>query len=244
MAPTGREGEDRLEEVDRGILPGVEEKHCFQFSMSQKLKVRNYPGWVATTMLPIRSDLRAIIAKYGLAAVHQEFQAELKETYEFLRQMYEPAKNNLVIPIAETIPDRIASPLHKPLQVVVPPEIPSLELTIPEETVQEEETPADPTLKEIILQAKAEQPLGEKFSKARHKEEVAKKYKDLTDKGIKPESLLTKENLSAWLGQGMSYMRIAREITGVNENEIAAVAKTFGLASDVKKYIVMKKGGK
>ena len=162
--------------------------------------------------------------------------------------MYEPAKNNLVIPIAETIPDRIASPLHKPLQTVVPAEIPSLDLTIPEETAEEEENqpPADPTLKEIIFQAKAEQPQGqgEKFSKARHKEEVAKKHKELTEKGIKPESLLTKENLSAWLGQGMSYMRIAREVTGVNENEIAAVAKTFGLASDIKKYIVMKKGGK
>lgn len=198
-------------------------------------------------MLPIRTELRQLIAKYGLVAVHNELQMEMKETYEFLRQMYEPAKNNLVIPIAETIPDRIASPLHKPLQVVVPPEVPSLELTLPEESAQEEEeAPADPTLKEIILQAKAEQPQlqGEKFSKARHKEEVLKKHKELTEKGIQPESLLTKENLSAWLGQGMSYMRIAREITGVNENEIAAVAKTFGLASDVKKYIVMKKGGK
>jgi len=237
--------EERLEEVDLGILSWVEEKHRLQFSVSQNLKVRNYPGWVATPMLPIRTELRFLIAKYGLATVHQELQAELKETYEFLRQMYEPAKNNLVIPIAQTIPDRIASPLHKPLQAVVPPEIPSLDLMIQEDSAQEEEeTPADPTLKEIILQAKAEQPPGEKFSKAKHKEEVAKKYKDLTEKGIKPESLLTKDNLSAWLGQGMSYMRIAREITGVNENEIAAVAKTFGLASDVKKYIVMKKGGK
>jgi hypothetical protein len=39
-------------------------------------------------------------------------------------------------------------------------------------------------------------------------------------------------------------MRIAREIAGVPENEIAALAKTFGLQSDIKKYIVMKKGAK
>ncbi len=228
-----------------GILPWREEKRRLQFSLSQKLKKGNSCRWVAT-MLPIRSDLRALIAKYGLVAVHAELQLEMKETYEFLRQMYEPAKKNLVIPIAETIPDRIATPLHKPLQAVVPVEVPALDLMSSEEVAEEEESqgPVDPTLKEIILQAKAEQPQGEKFSKARHKEEVAKKHKELTEKGIKPESLLTKENLAAWLGQGMSYMRIAREMTGVHENEIAAVAKTFGLASDIKKYIVMKKGGK
>ena len=103
----------------------------------------------------------------------------------------------------------------------------------------------DPTLREIILKAKSESAApGEKFSKAKHKEDVVKKHKELTEKGIKPESLLTKENLSQWLGEGMSYMRIARELVGVPENEIAAVAKTFGLQSDVKKYIVMKKGSK
>jgi hypothetical protein len=39
-------------------------------------------------------------------------------------------------------------------------------------------------------------------------------------------------------------MRIAREHTGVPDTQIAAIAKNFGLQSDVKKYIVMKKGGK
>jgi hypothetical protein len=37
-------------------------------------------------------------------------------------------------------------------------------------------------------------------------------------------------------------MRIAREIVGVHENEVAVLAKNFGLQSDIKKYIVMKKG--
>ena len=133
----------------------------------------------------------------------------------------------------------------KPLHGVVPKDIP--EITLDEVHEEErEEPPQDPSLKEIILQAKSEMPRegGEKFSKAKHKEEVAKKHKELLDKGITPESLLTKDNLSTWLSQGMSYMRIARELTGVPENEIAAIAKTFGLASDIKKYIVMKKGGK
>ena len=198
----------------------------------------------------IRQDIRELVAKYGLPAVHAELQAEMKEMYAFLRQVYEPPKNNLVIPIGETIPDRIATPLHKAITVVLP-EPPQLDLSV-EETQYTGTTDSlpneqhDPSLKEVIIQAKSEmakQP-EEKFSKAKHREEVLKKHKELTEKGIRPESLLTKENLTKWLGEGMSYMRIAREQTGVAENEIAAIAKTFGLQSDIKKYIVMKKGGK
>lgn len=205
-------------------------------------------------MSSLTSDLRHLIATYGLPAVHAGLQSEMKLLYEFLRQTYEPPKKNLVIPVADVIPDRIATPHHKPLSLVVEMEPPELDLSAKEEVDLDEETTSveavveqkDPSLREIILKAKSEslaQP-GEKFSKAKHKEEVLKKYKELSDKGIKPESLLTKENLSKWLGEGMSYMRIAREVVGVHENEIAAVSKTFGLQSDIKKYIVMKKGPK
>ena len=202
-------------------------------------------------MSGLRKDLRELIAKYGLPVVYGELQAEMRETFDFLRTIYDPPKNNLIIPMANTIPDRIATPAHKPIQVFLTVDPPELELSASEEasmmeTVEEHTEPRDPTLKDVIIQAKAEmnKPSGEKFSKAKHKEEVLKKHKELTEKGLKPESLLTKENLTKWLGDGMSYMRIAREITGVPDNEIAAIAKTFGLQSDIKKFIVMKKGGK
>jgi len=203
-------------------------------------------------MTPIRKDLREIIAKYGLSEVFHELQSEMRETFEFLRNFYEPPKNNLVIPLATIIPDHIATPLHKPIAVTLDSiDPPSLELS-----TRNEDTPSpnessdgnnqDQTLKEVVIQAKREasQEGSEKFSKAKHREEVAKKHKENLEKGIRPESLLTKDNLSQWLGQGMSYMRIARELVGVPENEIAAIAKTFGLQSDVKKYIVMKRGAK
>jgi len=197
-------------------------------------------------MSSLRSDLRVLIAKYGLPAVHGELQAEMRETYDFLRQMFEPSKNNLIIPMTDKIPDRVATPHMRPIQVVLPPDPPALDLT-PEEDQPEQVEEKDMSLKEVVIQAKSEMSRefsGEKFSKAKHREDVLKKHKELTDKGIKPESLLTKENLTQWLGSGMSYMRIARELTGVHENEVAAVAKTFGLQSDIKKFIVMKKGGK
>jgi hypothetical protein len=204
-------------------------------------------------MSSIRSDIRSLIAKYGLPAVHTELQSEMRDMYNFLRPFYDGPKNNLVIPVTETIPDRIATPHHKPITVTLDIlEPPSLELApdrvseTSETETNEQEAGVASTLKEVVIQAKKEmnQEAGEKFSKAKHREEVAKKHKELTEKGIRPESLLTKENLTQWLGQGMSYMRIAREIVGVHENDIASIAKTFGLQSDIKKYIVMKKGGK
>lgn len=204
-------------------------------------------------MSSIRSDIRSLIAKYGFPAVHAELQAEMRETFNFLRQFYEPPKNNLVIPVAETIPDHAATPHHKPITVTVDVlEPPHLELSSEDgncvESIEEERSQPlkESTLKEVVIQARKEMAheTGEKFSKAKHREEVTKKNKELKEKGIHPESLLTKENLSKWLGEGMSYMRIAREQVGVHENEIAAIAKTFGLQSDIKKYIVMKKGNK
>jgi hypothetical protein len=204
-------------------------------------------------MSSIRSDIRSLIAKYGLPAVHTELQAEMREMFNFLRPFYDAPKNNLVIPVSDTIPDRIATPHHKPITVTLNTlEPPSLELSseengcssVPTEEHVEEQEPS--SLKEVVIQAKKEMngETGEKFTKARHREEVLKKHKELTEKGVRPESLLTKENLTQWLSQGMSYMRIAREMTGVHENEIATLAKTFGLQSDIKKYIVMKKGAK
>jgi hypothetical protein len=202
-------------------------------------------------MSSIREDIRLLVGKYGYAAVHCELEYQMKETYEFLRKIYEPAKNNLVIPISNVIPDRIATPHHQPISLVLEQEEPPvLDLNSESEanfieSVQETSS-QDASLKEVIIQAKSEmsKQAGEKFSKAKHREDVLAKHKELTGKGIRPESLLTKENLSKWLGEGMSYMRIARECTGVHESEVATAAKTFGLQSDVKKYIVMKRGGK
>ena len=116
----------------------------------------------------IRSDLRCLIAKYGLPAVHKELQMEMRETFDFLRSIYEPPKNNLVIPVAEVIPDRIVSPK---LGSIIPPlsltQLPQLELSggIHNEGESENDdtsvihfpTPVhDPNVKEINIVSKKE----------------------------------------------------------------------------------------
>ena len=80
-----------------------------------------------------------------------------------------------------------------------------------------------------------------KAVKDNQKEAVAKKRKELEDKGITAKSLLTKENLQKWIGEGCTYSKIAREYTGCTDAEIAAAAKEFGLQSNMSKHFAYKR---
>ncbi len=64
-----------------------------------------------------------------------------------------------------------------------------------------------------------------------HRSAVEKKRAELEAQGIVPESLVTKENLEKWLGAGLSYQRIAKELTGCHDSYISTIAKSFGLRS-------------
>jgi hypothetical protein len=84
-------------------------------------------------------------------------------------------------------------------------------------------------------ESKKEYPIktGEQIKKERydHRAAVDKKRAEIEAQGIEPESLLTKENLEKWIGAGMSYQRIARELTGCHEADVSRYAKRFGLKS-------------
>ncbi len=92
----------------------------------------------------------------------------------------------------------------------------------------EEET----TIKEVTAyRAKTKEERDDE--KRRHKEAVRSKRDELQKQGIRPSSLLTKENLKKWLDQGMSYQRIAREHVGLNETIISHEAEKHGLKSQI-----------
>jgi hypothetical protein len=57
-----------------------------------------------------------------------------------------------------------------------------------------------------------------------HRAAVEKKRAELEAQGIVPESLVTKENLEKWLGSGLSYQRIAKELTGCQDAYISTIA--------------------
>ena len=97
-----------------------------------------------------------------------------------------------------------------------------------EQTEQEDEN----TIKEVTAyRVKTKEERDEE--KRKHKEAVKAKRDELQKQGIRPSSLLTKENLKKWLDQGMSYQRIAREFVGLSETIISHEAEKHGMKSQI-----------
>lgn len=206
-------------------------------------------------VIEMESELRTIIGKYGMRAVHEGLMREMRDTFQYLQVVFEH-KNEIIhpivhhhIPTVEVVNDTIPEGIHHEDTHV------DVDSLYEEETVPE--MPKDPTIKEIqITDAKTAKvvasqqqpqqpqpffpPVEVKQQKAKHREEVDKKRLEFVAKGIKPESLLTEDNLKKWLGAGYSYLKIAKE-TGVHENQVTTVAKSFGLQSNISKYVAMKK---
>jgi hypothetical protein len=75
--------------------------------------------------------------------------------------------------------------------------------------------------------------------KDRHRKAIQDKFEELTAQGVDPNTLLTKESLKSWLGDGKSYNTIAREV-GLHESVVSRVAKEFGLESKTNRADLMK----
>jgi hypothetical protein len=202
----------------------------------------------------MEQELRNLIGKYGFKALHEGLLKEMRQTYQYLSTVFPPAKNDIVVPMLDdTIPEPITTPKHSPLTAIVAMKELSLPAPVLSSTEEEQdiktvlvEEPKDPNIKEVQVTAKGAEKVVTKrrFDKEEQKEAVQKKRAELEAKGIQPMTLLTKENLQSWLGQGMSYQRIAREFVGVPENEVSAIAKTFGLQSQISKFMhTQKKSG-
>lgn len=199
----------------------------------------------------MEQDLRILIGKYGFKALHEGLLKEMRIAHEYLMTVFPHAKNDIIVPcVSDTIPEPMTTPQLNPLDTIVvmkemqlPESVTTAELHDEAPEDEHEEKQQDPTIKEVQIIGKVTEKSTTKrrFDKDEQKAEVLKKRKELETQGIKPESLLTKENLTKWLDEGMSYQRIAREYVGVSENEVSAVAKAFGLQSNISKFLFAKK---
>jgi hypothetical protein len=71
----------------------------------------------------------------------------------------------------------------------------------------------------------------------RSQEELKKKENE--SKGIKKETLLTKENLKKWIEEeGRTFSYISREYVGCKDSEVSAAAKLFGIDTTRKNVTV------
>lgn len=194
----------------------------------------------------MESDLRNLIGKYGMRAVHEGLMKEMRDTFQYLHDVF-AVNNEIVHPVHHHI-----VPTVEVVNNVIPQVFHS-ETVEEEDSLAEEETVAemsqDPNVKVIPVRMKSVEAAivqaasQSEYPKEKTKDERAaekKKKQDTIEKkrqenlanGIKPESLLTESNLKKWIvTEKKSYSKIAEE-TGNKEAQVSAAANLFGLESE------------
>lgn len=198
--------------------------------------------------VPLRLKLRQVLLYHSSQEVYTTLREMLQEDYTFLQ--------NLFAPVTPPVPQSV--PATTPAQPTVVQAVP---LTQMHEVQQEPTTtarihnntrirvvkrenqePATQPLPPAVEIPQPEEPKEESEQtladrkaaiKRDNAEKTQKKYQELVSKGVVPKSLLTKENLERWVKEGLSYTQIARDHVGIDAEEIGAIAKGFGIKSNI-----------
>ena len=168
-------------------------------------------------------------------AVQEGMQSEKKEKRLRIVKKKEPAVEPVVDAAVEAVePVADVRPNEKVVEVVT---LKIKKKAAPVVAVDQTNEEDDTNTTTSNTSEKKEYPIKtpEQIKKERldHRAAVDKKRAEIESQGIIPESLLTKENLEAWIGSGYSYQRIGKELTGCHETTISQIAKSYGLRSVV-----------
>jgi hypothetical protein len=194
--------------------------------------------------IPLRFKLKQILMYHSAQEVHTTLRQLFEEDYQFYQTLFHvpqpavpPPPPPVVVeavPLAQfQVPETQEPPLTTTTRIsnntrirVVKREQEAPPAPAPEPTQDEEAQ--EP--KEDSLQSLAERKAAIKRDNA---EKTQKKYQELVSKGITPKTLLTKENLEKWVKDGLSYTQIARDHVGIDAEEIGAIARGFGIKSNI-----------
>ena len=195
--------------------------------------------------MSLRDVLRELSAKHSYVDLHKELLALMKEEYAALTDFFAEKKPRQRRAVPEPAP--VVAVAQPPAQVPVETEAERDVETVPAkvlantkiriikksstepvtQTPQQEETP----------QAEQEKPrMNSKELKAWQREQEGKKLAELKANGIRPESLLTAENIKRWIeGEHRTFAYVAREYVGMPEDKVADFAKGHGVKSSISK---------
>ena len=177
--------------------------------------------------------LKQLVAFYGYSTVHTKVHEMMKKEYEDLRRIFEKQpveKQNEAKPKAKVEQKQEQVDEERNLMSMRDKKIKILK----KETVTEVPSPQpsvpQPSVQENVSTAAA------KEAKQHQKELEVKKRQELEASGVVPESLLTEENLRKWiLTEKRTFAYIARMYVGCPEAQVATVAKSFQIESEISK---------
>lgn len=207
-------------------------------------------------MSDLRQNLQELIAIHGTGKVYAELYGKMKEEYEFLREFFSEEKAPHAVPPKKkvvksiTVPtatqdsdttDMSASALRDAKIRIVKKEVAAVEPDplelFPPAVENEEENEQESEVAAVVPPASKPPTFkNPKEAKAWQKEQELKKKQELSDSGILPNTLLTKENLERWIIQdSRTYAYIAREYVGLPEAMVSETAKAFGIQTEASK---------
>jgi hypothetical protein len=193
--------------------------------------------------VPLRIKLRQILLYHSAQEVYTTLREMLQEDYTFLQSLFAQPQPQ---------PQPQAPPQPTVVQAVPLTQIPEVhpEVTtttrvtnntrirvVKRETVEPVSQPLPPPVEEEeeTVEAPKDQSVADRKAaiKRDNAEKTLKKYQELVSKGITPKSLLTKENIEKWVKDGLTYTQIARDHVGIDAEEIGAIARNFGIKSNI-----------
>lgn len=186
-------------------------------------------------MNTLQQDLRTLVANHGIEKVHTYLHTMMRQEYEFLAQFFKVQ--------AQPVPV-VSTPFQEQQTIesmLTPVKVKNVKIVVKKSETEPEAIPEPVPVAPVPVENTMEQPEEKKFKspiemKEFQRQAVEKKHAELQAKGIAPESILTKENLTKWiLEESNSYAWVAREKAGCPETTVSAIAKNYGIISKIKK---------
>ena len=175
--------------------------------------------------------LKQFGAIYGYTTVQAKLLEIMKKEYEDLKKVFEkqPVEKQTEVKAKAKVEQgpvdeerNLMSMRDKKIKILkkeTGPEVPAPQAPVPQSSVQESLSTA-----------------AAKEAKQNQKDMEVKKRQELEASGIVPERLLTEENLRKWIvTEKRTFAYIARMYVGCPEAQVATVAKSFQIESEISK---------
>lgn len=166
---------------------------------------------------------------YGYATVHAKLLEIMKKEYEDLKKVFENTSKSKGEEPKEKKQEKKQTPVEEP----VDQERSLMSMRDKKIKILKKDTVEQPSEEHTqdTLAAKTA-----KEAKQNQKDLEVKKRQELEASGVVPESLLTEENLRKWIvTEKRTFAYIARMYVGCPEAQVATVAKSFQIESEISK---------
>jgi hypothetical protein len=200
---------------------------------------------------PLRYKIRELLLLHSAEEIYTTLRSIFNEDYQFYQTLFNlpaPAPASAEPEPAE--PEPAAAMQEEPVPAAEAPvvEVPVLRAStkirivkkpapnpLPENHEPSDEPILHPIAAPIVTDATTERDRKMQIKKEQN-EKVNAKFEELKSKGIDSYTLLTKDNLKRWVDtERLTYTQIARDHVGITADEIAAIAKGFGIQSHIAK---------